>query len=494
MGNFFTTMQIYDDEKMSQEQFIDKFCREICDEGYVACGSDESELSYILKFADNSQWVTITSEDYKDDMELPRKDVVRISKMLGMACVQTTVIDSDCAIMELYNEKGEQADMFVMGRADDYFGNNIPQPKESIWKPFLTEGTSWDEFNNIKNGDYVFVEDGLSELAPAIGMNSRNIVFEADEAVEDEQTVFLNFRKADAKKEKKLTLNAAFKQVFGEALEPLGFKLLKKTKTPIFVRFINDEIMHVITYRKLGAMKTGYNRYEVSCGAISLYRRNIDLDDSPENWLINMGRYYYAYNISVSRELKLELIQFRYDIWGRTLDKGLDESTLEEEFTRSLFESQCNANDSTEMLNGIRLTCKVFKEIALPVLNSIIDLDSYIEFCYEMTPKRLKLAEINEFISDERYSGSDGLILILANYRNDGKERTARMLEKGIMALGRRKTPEKIEMLKASYENERAFQVAVRDRILDTPELKSKAMNEAKKIQSSNIDRFKALK
>ena len=68
------------------------------------------------------------------------------------------------------------------------------------------------------------------------------------------------------------------------------------------------------------------------------------------------------------------------------------------------------------------------------------------------------------------------------------------MLEKGIMALGRRKTPEKIEMLKASYENERAFQVAVRDRILDTPELKSKAMNEAKKIQSSNIDRFKALK
>ena len=297
--------------------------------------------------------------------------------------------------------------------------------------------------------------------------------------------------KTETETPKKLTLNAAFKQVFGEALEPLGFKLLKNTKTPIFVRFINDEIMHVITYRKLGAMKTGYNRYEVSCGAISLYRRNIDLDDSPENWLINMGRYYYVYNISVSRELKLELIQFRYDIWGRTLDKGLDESTLEEEFTRSLFESQCNANDSTEMLNGIRLTCKVFKEIALPVLNSIIDLDSYIEFCYEMTPKRLELAEINEFISDERYSGSDGLILILANYRNDGKERTARMLEKGIMALGRRKTPEKIEMLKASYENERAFQVAVRDRILDTPELKSKAMNEAKKIQSSNIDRLK---
>lgn len=291
MGNYFTSMQIYDKEKMSQEQFIDKLCKRICDEGYVVCCSDESELSYILKFADNCQWVTIMSEDYKDDMDLPRKDVVRIAKMLGTACVQTTVIDSDCAVMELYDAKGEQADMFVIGRADDYFGDNIPQPKESIWKPFLTEGSSWDEFNNIKNGDFVFVEDGLSELAPAIGMNSRNLVLEADEAVEDEQTVFLYFRKADAKKEKKLTLNAAFKQVFGEALEPLGFVKIK-SKHPYYVRVVNGEILNIITFNK--DYKT---EFSVFGGIATLYRIKLDFDQNVLNNLkaLNDTAQFYYY-------------------------------------------------------------------------------------------------------------------------------------------------------------------------------------------------------
>lgn len=314
MGNFFTTMQIYDDEKMSQEQFIDKFCREICDEGYVACGSDESELSYILKFADNCQWVTVTSEDYKDDMDLPRKDVVRIAKMLGTACVQTTVIDSDCAVMELYNAKGEQADMFVIGRADDYFGDNIPQPKESIWKPFLTESTSWDDFNNLKNGDYVFVEDGLSELAPVIGMDSRNIVFEADEAVEDEQTVFLYFRKADSKIEKKLTLNAAFKQVFGEALEPFGFKKIK-SKYPYYVRIVGNEILHIITVNSRPD-----NRFEILGGIATIYRQALSLDKKPidnKNWLLSNFQYYRLQQIlNVEREYKLDDL---YEFYGNDL-------------------------------------------------------------------------------------------------------------------------------------------------------------------------------
>ena len=42
------------------------------------------------------------------------------------------------------------------------------------------------------------------------------------------------------------TLNAAFKQIFGEALEPLGFQKIK-SKHPYFVRVVEGgEIIHII--------------------------------------------------------------------------------------------------------------------------------------------------------------------------------------------------------------------------------------------------------
>ena len=69
----------------------------------------------------------------------------------------------------------------------------------------------------VRNGDYTFVEDGLAELAPLIGMDSSNISFTSEDANADDDTVFLYFKSA-GKKAKKFTLNAAFMQGFGQAL------------------------------------------------------------------------------------------------------------------------------------------------------------------------------------------------------------------------------------------------------------------------------------
>ncbi|MCR4888254.1 MAG: hypothetical protein K5979_03595 [Ruminococcus sp.] len=124
MGNFFTSTQIYNEGMVKSKKFIDVFCKAMKKEGYVTCEGDESEKSYILRFADNCRWVTIASEDY--DAENAAADAGKIAKMLGTTCVNTNVIDSDCAVMELYNEKGTKADTLIMGRADDYFGENIP--------------------------------------------------------------------------------------------------------------------------------------------------------------------------------------------------------------------------------------------------------------------------------------------------------------------------------------------------------------------------------
>ena len=265
MGNFFTSTQIFNNKKLSKDQFVDKFCKKMAEGGYVACNSDESELSYILRFADGCDWVTITSEAYEQGNQTSQKDTGRIAKMLGTNCVNTVVIDSDCAIMVLYDEKGKKADTLILGRADDYFGDDIPQPSEKIWKPFLSMDGTWERFIEICSKDEVFVEDSLSELAPIIGMDSSNILFSADDAEKDENTFTLGF---------------AFKSVYGELLEPKGFKLLK-SKYPYFIRVIDDEVIQIISFMKEKAFDHKYEGFSLCISLNILERHLIEFDKNP---------------------------------------------------------------------------------------------------------------------------------------------------------------------------------------------------------------------
>lgn len=67
-----------------------------------------------------------------------------------------------------------------------------------------------------------------------------------EKADENENITALYFKKAE-EKAKAMTLNAAFKQMFGDTLEPLGYKLIK-SKYPYFVRVVpGGEIIHVIS-------------------------------------------------------------------------------------------------------------------------------------------------------------------------------------------------------------------------------------------------------
>lgn len=85
-----------------------------------------------------------------------------------------------------------------------------------------------------------------------------------------------------------MSLNAAFKKVFGEALEPLGFKLIK-SKYPYFVRVVpGGEIIHVISYyNDKRCYDTGHNYITIQGGIATVYRAEIDLTHTPkrENWL-----------------------------------------------------------------------------------------------------------------------------------------------------------------------------------------------------------------
>ena len=401
MGNFYTSTQIFDNEMLGSKQFIDKFCKKMAEEGYITCDSDECEISYILRFADNCKWVTITSEAYEQGNETSKEDTSRIAKMLGTTCVNTVVIDSDCAILELYNKSGEKADMFTIGRADDYFGDDIPHPSEKIWKSFLSENSSWEQFIEICNSDEVFVEDELLKLAPIIGMDVYNITFAAEDADEDDQnTFFLDFKKARSAEtmsqsgmpieipNRKININAAFKQIFGGALESFGFKAIKG-RYPYLVRVINNEILHIITFYPTDPEYPPDKAISIVGGVATIYRRRISFDKSPKQnheWLSYANSFYASLFNEPDRRIM------------------------------SLLYKACYYSDSTEsMITVLKEGVENVIKYVLPVLDKVKDIDSCLDHLdkFKMPRSKKICTKIFPYYPDE----DEGFLNFLSDKR-----------------------------------------------------------------------------
>ena len=389
MGSFFTSTQIYAPGNHSKEQFMDMFCKEMKEEGYVICDCDESEITYILRFADNCKWVTITSEKYEQGNRLSQQDTGRIAKMLKTTCVNTIVIDSDFAVLDLYDESGEKADSLILGRADDYFGDDIPEPSEKLWLQFLSAGSTWEQVIEVKKGEYVFVEEGLAKLAPIIGISPGNITFSAEDANEhDNSTVILDFKKAkpaiimsragkEIKMPKSITLNAAFKQIIGKALEPFGFKVIKG-RHPYIVRVINNEILHIITFRTESPdYSEGDKAFAIMGGIATVYRKKITLDQSPI-------QNYIWFN-------------YMFDFYEALTDER-DANLLGQ-----LFRS-CYYSDKPESLISVMNTGaeNVIKYV-LPVMGRINDIDSSLDYMrkFKKPCNSVQCTEICEYYPDE---------------------------------------------------------------------------------------------
>lgn len=355
MGRFFTSTQIYNPKLLDRDGFKADFCDKMAKEGYEVCEPECAELSYVLAFADNCKWVTISSEAYEQGNRTAQADTARIAKMLGTYCVNTIVIDSDCAMLNLYDDKGKKTDTAVMGRADDYLGDDIPALAKAVWEQLVSPDSKWEKFISVVQGDYVFVEDGLSELAPVIGMDGGNILFEYDDADEsNENFCYLSFRKASSKKEKKLTLNAAFKQVFGEALEPLGFVKIK-SKHPYFVRVINNEIIHIISYTNTRQKYHNKQPFTIIGGAFSVYRRNFNLDIKPyDNWDSLLDNHkIYSYSIC--------------------------EETYDLNYRKSICNFTCEIDNNDSIILTMKSSLEVTKNIMLAYLNKLDSIESYFK-------------------------------------------------------------------------------------------------------------------
>ena len=291
MGRFFSTVHIKNNS--SKKQFLNSFCNIMKKRDLMTCSEDKAIISYALAFSESGKWVTLTSDSYRDRPKQAKIDAKQTAAEMKTSSFSTDVVDSDWANIELYTGT-DIHDTVIVGRSE--FPDDPPKGRCECWEPLLVSGKTWEQLSEIWNKNEVFVEDALCGAASMLGIEPKYMISDYkdfnDTADKDTNVVSLFFKKkitAINSGEKKLTMNAAFKQIFGEALEPMGF-VKAKTKYPYYIRFVDNSFLQII-----GLKKEKENIFNIIAGIATIYRPEIDLNCSPRmncNWLIGVSEIY----------------------------------------------------------------------------------------------------------------------------------------------------------------------------------------------------------
>ena len=356
MGRFSTTVHVKDN--VGRIEFINSFCGIMKNHGFVPCSEDEAEQSYVFAFGDG--WVTLVNKDYKDDRLKAGDDAMNMSAALKTSAFMMDVIDSDFAYMHLFAPNGGK-DGVAVGDASGYGVEKPERGTQKLWEPLLSEGKTWEQFSETVAKNAVFVEETLVEMAEELKIDPDYIYADFNElmnlAGEDKNVQPFYFKSAAGKR---VTLKAAFKRVFGEALEPLGFKLIK-SKYPYFVRVVSNEIVHYVTFANetadgRGSFGVKYKCFSIYCGVSTVYNSKIDFDTDPRKlFFCGLNSVFQIYTKS-----------HWYD--------------LDNEYSYSIYEFYYNPTSTEDMLKVLKRALKVTEDTALPVINPAVTLEKCMDY------------------------------------------------------------------------------------------------------------------
>lgn len=394
MGAFFSNIQIRNDTE--KDKFLEAFNRTMETKGFEPCNEDESELSVRLLFSE--RFVTVLRESYDTDPDALNRDAAFFSEKLKAELFTITVVDSDFAVLSLYGE-GENRDNAVIGLSDGY-GVDRTDGTPELWQPLLKSGKSFKELSEIWHSDEVFVEDALSSSAELFGIIPLNMVSKfkwADDAVN------LDFckihQKGSLKMSKGLTLDMAIKSIFGGALEPLGFRLIKNK---LFIKAVSDEILQVINFSPEQAFtyRAGENNkaFAVHGGMTTVYERTAIMTENV---------FCANYRFNSLGELYSSLYPEKH---GDSAWKEMDRISYAPE-------------DGEDIKRAVKLALEYTEKILLPQFSQVTDIPSYLTVSHRLqkfdrvpTPKEMQNTAVLEFYHDL------SLLYVALPYRGDFRE------------------------------------------------------------------------
>lgn len=447
MGKFFTALHI---KSNSKDQFVKMFTQLMKKDGYVPCSEDEAALSYAAAFSEGG-WITLSNGD--DSVGELSKLSAKIARDMKTSCFTAEAVDSDFAILELQVPSGRTSRV-VVGDGEGYGVEKAPFSADD-WRPLLQNGDI-EQFLAVIGQNNTFVEDNLVELGGLLGISSFAMTVDHDELSGNEGAFSLSFKKTA---EKKLTLNAAFKQVFGEALEPLGFKLIK-SKYPYFVRVVpGGEIIHVITLLSERTNERGKKCFKIIGGIATVYRDEIDLTQNPGIENINWMRSNSV--ISIEANVKYD---FAYKGGFREFLFGID--------------------NQNEMLYELRHSLDVTRKVMLPIMSKAVDIDSSIDF-FSQIGVSLSFSERFEgllFLETNNYANI--IVKEIKKFDDEYKQK----MEQGVKGYTSEEHEKRLQRTDAVLRRE----IVPIENILNNPELLAKYTSELERRKAINTEKFRS--
>lgn len=465
MGRFSSTVHIK--SNIDRTRFMDSFCDVMKKRGFEPCSEDKAALSYLLAFG--KYWVTLRNEEYKNDPNKAYDDSQQIAEVLKTSAISVEVVDSDFAILNLF---GANKDKVIVGDGSGYGIDEPPRGKREYWKPLIADGKTWEQFSEAAAKSEAFVEDALAELAKTLGINPYYICADFDDITErldceGKSVTALYFKKADAKN-KAMSLNAAFVKVFGEALEPLGFKKIK-SRYPYFVRVVpGGEIIHVITIISKQGLMQNEKAFEIRGGAATVYRGKIDFTVSPQrnsNWLIsNIDVYYELHPFEDNSEMYAKIDQFTY-----------------------------TTGDDSSMTSGLVSSLGYTKQLLLPALDKITNLSEYADFYWKFEPTVLDIFDEEGWGIAKDNGQSDGLMLLTIydtdTYENKSKEEIERFRARMLYAMKTGRNGYTLELLDSDCkiaESRMKIGITAFEKLLNDSQRNIEVLNELKHRKTIN--------
>lgn len=257
--------------------------------GFVPCEADEAEMSYLVSYSESDvcSWLTVSGTHWHDNSYEAASDPLGLAQVFQMYSIRFNVDSNGSALIELSDVFGNSAGTRTIGDAvpGEYFTTHL---KESVWQEFLKPLAAEETFKAALDAHYHSAEDTATSLAPLLHIGKDQLLADAQSGMQSADTVRLYFKSvpADAKK---VTVKAAFKKIYGDALKPLGF-VWAKTKEPCYIRVVNHELIHII-----GIQDMKPNFIVPFGGVTTLYRADLMLNKpyrDNTNWLPNVRQFW----------------------------------------------------------------------------------------------------------------------------------------------------------------------------------------------------------
>lgn len=293
LNNYYSSVQICNSAHLSSDFLIQRITENISRQGLIAC--TENDYDYAYKLFISSEWITVCASHWDEPSSARRRESADFSRELCVPCLSVSeysFMDNSTVSIEYFDTKGN---------ALDYVGLNVTKQSrklpEADWSAILSGNFTTKQFNEILKCDYDSAKSVLTALSPYFGIECSRLLSNYKTNLPKEQIIELYFKLKSTYKRKLPTVKKAFNDIFGSALEPLGF-VKPKLRQPYFIRMVGDEILHIIG---INDMKS----HLVPFGAVAtVYRKELHLDKTyrqNETWLKTVMNFYVE-NCAGSKE------------------------------------------------------------------------------------------------------------------------------------------------------------------------------------------------